>query len=294
MGLFVDILMIGVATGAVYAIVALGYNLVFGVLNVFNFAHGAVMMIGSYGLLVSAYFITGDFWLSCVFGIALAVAVGLIVERIAVRPMQGNQWSTAVATIGCSIFLENLVSRLTQAKNQIFPRPFDVRYYTIYGDAEVSNIQLLLVVASLALMAAMVVFLQRTRLGKAIRVIAQSPDIGRCVGIDVQRVVVATFCIGAGLGGAAGILNASTYASTYPYIGGYLGLKGIVVLIVAGVGNMRGALVIGLLLGIFEAFAVGYGGSTYRDFVAYLGLLLVLLLRPSGLFGEEGRTGKEI
>lgn len=294
MGLFIDILMIGIATGAVYAIAALGYNLIFGVLNVFNFAHGATMMIGCYGALFSMFYVTENFWLACIVGLGTAMAIGMLIERLAVRPMRGNQWSVAVATIGCSILLENLVSRVTMAKNQTFPRPFEIRYYPLFGDAEISNMQILLVGVSLALMAGMVLFLQRTRLGKAVRVIAQSPDIARCVGIRLERVVVLTFALSAALGGAGGILNAAAYASTYPFIGGYLGLKGIVVLIVAGVGNMRGALAAGFLLGILEAFAVGYGGSTWRDFVAYVGLLGVLLVRPHGLFGEEGRVEREV
>jgi branched-chain amino acid transport system permease protein len=286
----VEQLVNGLATGANYAIIAIGYNLIFGVLNVFNFAHGAVLMVGTYGVLLVVQGMGGGFVAGVAAGLLVAAATGFLLERLAVRPLGGNQWAVAVSTIGAAIFIENFVRRLTHARPEVFPRPFELRYLALPGGADVSTLQIALVVISIGLMLAMVAFLHRTRLGTAIRVIAQSPELARCVGIDVGRVVTLTFVLASLLGGAAGILNGLAYGSTYPYIGSYLGLKGFVVLIVAGVGNMRGALVIGLALGIAESMAVGFLGSTYRDFVAYGGLVLVLLARPSGLFGEEVRV----
>ena len=290
MSQLVEQLINGLAAGANYAIIAIAYNLVFGVLNVFNFAHGATMMIGTYGVLLVVQGMGGGFTLAVVVGLLIAGTTGFLIERLVVRPVGGNQWAVAVSTIGAAIFIENLVRRLTHARPEVFPRPFELHYLSLPGGADVSTLQIALVVVSVGLMLGMVALLQRTRLGKAIRVIAQSPELGRCLGIDVARVVTLTFVVASLLGGAAGILNGLAYGSTYPYIGSYLGLKGFVVLIVAGVGNMRGALVIGLALGIAESLAVGFVGSTYRDFVAYGGLVLVLLFRPSGLFGEEVRV----
>ena len=293
-GYYVEQIVIGFATGAIYAIVAIGFNLIFGVMNVLNMAHGATMMVGAFGVLLLFYLGIENFWLGAGFGLILALVTGLLVERLAVRPLKGNWWNTKVATIGAAFFLENLVTRLTEGRPQPYPRPFEIRYYAIVGEVEVSNIQIFLALFSLGLMLAMVYFLRKTVPGKAIRVVAQSPDIARGVGINVQQVTVAAFAVSAILAGFAGILNAVTFGSTYPFVGQFLGLKGIVVLIVAGIGNMRGCLVIGLALGILESLAVGVGGSTYRDFIAYGGMVLILLFRPFGLFGEEGRTGKEI
>ena len=292
-GLYFEAFVIGIATGAVYAIVAMGFNLVFGVLNVFNFAFGAVMMVATYGALLIFRFVTDSFWLSCLFGLAVATAVGLVVERVAVRPLKGNQWTTAVATVGAAFFLENLIAFVTRPTPQDFPRPIEsVTFYEIVARIEISNLQIVLVLLSVGLMLAVVGFLRFTSLGISIRVVGQSPDIAKSVGIDVQRVVVWTFAISSAIGGAAGIINSVAYSSTYPYVGTFLGLKGIVILIVAGVGNMRGALAVGLVLGLLESYAVILGDPNYRDIVAYGGLVLILAFRPGGLFGEIGRASR--
>ena len=294
LGFYVELVAIGVATGAIYAIVAIGFNLIFGVMNILNMAHGATMMVGTFGLLLVFHLGVENFWLGAAVGIVIAIITGLLVERLAVRPLKGNWWNTKVATIGAAFFLENLVTRITEGRPQPFPRPFPTHYYEIVAGIEISNVQIFLAVLSVGVMLAMVFFLRRTRLGKAVRVVAQSPDIAQCVGIDVQRITVIAFALSATLAGVAGILNAVTFGSTYPFVGQFLGLKGIVVLIVAGIGNMRGCLLIGLALGILESMSVGLGGSTYRDFIAYAGMVAILVVKPSGLFGEEGRTAKEI
>ncbi len=286
--------LIGISTGAIYAIIAIGYNLVFGVMNVLNLTHGAIMMVGSFGVLLLYHFGVHDFWLAAAFGVALALATGLLVERLVVRPLKGNWWNTKVATLGAAIFLENLVTRITEGRPMPFPRPFQATYYPIVGTLEVSNVQIFLIVCSLGVMGGMMWFLRGTSPGKAIRVVAQSPDLAQCVGINVQRVMVMGFALSAVLAGVAGILNAVTFGSTYPFVGQLLGLKGLVILIVAGIGNVRGCLVVALVLGVLESFAVVAGGSAVRDLVAYAGMVVVLLVRPFGLFGEEGRTGKEI
>jgi branched-chain amino acid transport system permease protein len=293
-GYIFEQVVIGIATGAIYAIIAIGYNLVFGVMNVLNLSHGAVMMVGSFGVLLLYYLGIADFWLAAAFGVLLALVTGLLVERIAVRPLKGNWWNTKVATLGAAMFLENFVTRITEGRPEPYPRPFKATYYTIADGLDISNVQIFLVVCSLGLMLAMVFFLRRTTPGKAIRVVAQSPDLAQCVGIDVQRVMVIGFGLSAALAGIAGILNAVTFGSTYPFVGQMLGLKGLVILIVAGIGNVQGCLIVSLVLGILESFAVVTGGSAYRDLVAYAGMVLILLVRPRGLFGEEGRIGKEI
>src|SRR5262245_23833165 len=294
MAYYAEILAIGIATGAIYAIVSVGFNLIFGVLNVLNMAYGATTMVGAFGLLLLFYLGVENFWLALGVGVLVALVTGLAIERFAVRPLGGNWWNTKVATLGVAFFLENLVTRLTEGRPQPFPRPVEPAYYQLLGDVEVSNVQVFLIVFSVGVMLLLVFFLRATSAGKAVRVVAQSPDIARCVGIDVQRVTVLAFAISSAIGGVAGILNAVTFGSVYPFVGQFLGLKGIVVLIVAGIGNMRGCFIVGLVLGVLESLAVGLGGSTYRDFVAYAGMVLILLVRPLGLFGEEGRTGKEI
>lgn len=287
-------LAIGLSTGAVYAVVALGFNLIFGILNVLNLAYGATMMVGAYGLLLGLYIGIGNFWLAAAFGVLLAVLTGLLVERVAVRPLGANWWNIKVATIGFAMFLENFVTRLTDGRQQPFPRPFEIEYYSVLDLFEIANIQLLLFALALGLMVGMLLFLRYTKLGNAIRVTAQSPDLAQCLGIDVKRVTIATFAVSGVLAGFGGILNATTFSSVYPFVGQALGLKAIVILIVAGLGNTRGCLVVGMMLGILESLAVGLGGSTYRDLIAYGGMVIVLILWPHGLFGEVGRVGRVV
>ena len=289
-----ELVLIGISTGALYAVVAIGFNLVFGTMNILNLAHGAVLMIGTYGLLLVYYLGLDNFWLAAVAGILIAVATGLLIERLAVRPLRGHWWNTKVATLGAAVFLENLVQVLTNGHAQNVPRPFEPTYFPVFADIEISDFQILLIVLSVGVMSGTAYFLTETRWGRAIRVLAQSPDIAKCVGIDTDRIAVLGFAVSGGLAGLAGILNAATYGSTYPFVGTLLGLKGIVVLIVAGIGNMRGALFVGLMLGIVETLAVGLGGSTYRDAVAYFAMVAALLARPHGLFGEQGRVVREV
>lgn len=287
-------LAIGISTGAIYAIAALGFNLIFGILNVLNLAYGATMMVAAFGVLLVFYLGVENFWLASAVGILLAVIVGLVVERVAVRPLGGNWWNVKVATIGFALFLENFVTRVTDGRPQPFPRPFEVEYHSILGLFDLANTQILVMILALGLMAAMMLFLRYTNLGNAIRVTAQSPDIAQCLGIDVKRVTIATFALSGILAGFAGILNSAAFGSVYPFVGQVLGMKAIVILIVAGLGNTRGCLVIGMVLGILESLAVGLGGSTYRDLVAYSGMVLILLFRPHGLFGEVGRVGRVV
>ena len=286
--------LVGASTGAIYAIVAMGFNLVFGTMNVLNLAHGATMMIGSYGLLLAYYLGLQNFWLAAIVGIALAMVTGLLVERLTVRPLRGNWWNTKVATLGAALFLENLVTVITEGHPKNVPRPFEPTYYALIGELEVSDTQVVLICLSVGVMLGMVLFLRWTGPGKAIRVVAQSPDIANCIGIDVNRIIVLGFAVSGSLAGVAGILNAMTFGSTFPFVGVALGLKGIVVLIVAGIGNMRGCLYVGVILGVIETMAVGLGGSTYRDLIAYAAMVMILLIRPHGLFGEEGRITREV
>ncbi|MBM3505020.1 MAG: branched-chain amino acid ABC transporter permease [Alphaproteobacteria bacterium] len=290
----VEQLFIGISTGAIYAIVAIGFNLVFGTMNVLNLAHGATMMLGSYGLLLAYYLGLDNFWLAAVAGIGLAIITGLTIERVAVRPLRGHWWNTKVATLGVGLFLENLVALITAGFPKNVPRPFNPTYHELFAGIEISDVQVMLILISISVMLGMVAFLRRTPAGKAIRVLAQSPDLARSVGINVDRVTLIGFGVSGMLAGVAGILNAMTYGSTYPFVGVTLGLKGIVVLIVAGIGNMRGCLYVGLALGIAETMAIGLGGSHYRDLIAYLSMVLILLVRPHGLFGEEGRVEREV
>jgi branched-chain amino acid transport system permease protein len=296
MGLFLQQLINGLTIGCLYALVALGYNLIVGVLNVLSFAHGAVIMIGSYGTLFGLMVLHLDYYSAIAFGILAATLVGLAVERVAVRPIKVSrgrdlQWGVIVATIGATIFIENAVRRVTTGRPEPFPVPFSPVYVYLPWGARVSSLQLIVMAAAFLLAGALFAIVYWTKLGRAIRAVAQSPRVASSVGINTTRVSVVTFGIASALGGAVGILYSIYYGAAYVFMGStILGLKGLVVMNVAGIGNVPGCLVVGVMIGVLEVMVVGYVSSTLRDFIAYGCLVLILLIRPEGLFGERGRV----
>jgi len=297
---FVKQLLNGVTIGSMYALVAIGYNLIFGVLNVLSFAQGALIMLGAYGVLFALRDLGLSYSFAIVFGIAVAMLAGLLVERVSVRPIKVRrgkdlQWGVIIATIGMVLFLEGIVFRYTSGKPESFPAPFEPHVFVLPLGVLLSSLQFSLFSILLALVAALVFLLYRTKLGLAIRAIAQSTRFAHSVGINTQRVVVITFALASALGGAVGILYSVYYGAVYVFMGSaILGLKGLLVIIIAGVGNIPGCLIAGMILGMLEVMAVGYISSAFRDFVAYGALILILLFKPSGIFGERGKVEYEV
>ena len=288
---FLQQLVNGLTIGSVYALIALGYNLIFGVLNVLSFAHGALVMVGSYSMFFLLTLVGVNFYLAILAGIACATMMGLVVERIAVRPiLPRSEWGVIVATIGAGLFIQFMVRRFTSGRPESFPVPFEPTYYTLWWGIQVSDMQFLLMMSGLALMILLVLLVYRTKFGFAMRAVAQSPDIASTLGINRFRIGILTFAIASAVAGASGILYSIHYNVTDVFMGVTLGLKGMVIVIVAGVGNLPGCLVVGLLLATIEVMVVGYWQSTLRDFVGYAALVLILLVRPGGLFGEHGRA----
>lgn len=293
---FVKQIVNGITIGSLYALVAMGYNLIFGVLSVLSFAQGAIIMIGAYAMIFAISVLSLSYPLAIAFGVLTAGATGLMVERVSVRPIKVRrgkdmQWGVIIATIGMVIFLEALVRRFTSGRPESFPVPFETVYFQLPLDVRITSLQLILMTASLALLAVLMLLIYRTKYGQAVRAIAQSQRFAHCVGIDTQRITVLTFGLASAIGGATGILYSIHYKAVYVYMGStVLGLKGLVVIIVAGVGNLPGCVAMGLVLGILEVMSVGYISSSYRDFIAYGILLIMLFVRPSGLFGERGKV----
>ena len=288
-GTFLQQVVNGLTIGSIYALIALGYNLIFGVLNVLSFAHGALVMLGAYAMLFGLLVLNLGYAGSVLFGILGATVAGLAVERCTVRPVK-SEWGVAVATIGAALFIQYSIRRVTLGRPEPFPVPFEPIYFQLSDVARISLLQLVLMGASILLTLALLWFIYRTKLGFAIRAVAQSPQIASTLGINIRQVGVRTFAIASAVAGAVGILHSIYYQSVWVFIGITLGLKGMVVIIVAGVGNILGCVVVGIMLGILEVMSVGYLWSELRDLVAYSALLLVLFVRPGGLFGEHAKV----
>ncbi|MBM4046535.1 MAG: branched-chain amino acid ABC transporter permease [Planctomycetes bacterium] len=289
-----QLLVIGISLGSIYALIALGYTLVYGVLRLINFAHGDVMMVGAY----IGYFIAKCpaveqspvvARLLVVFLGAMAgcAALGVVIERFAYRPLRNQPRLTALITaIGVSLFLEyggQLV--LGATPRQDIPQLVPPRTVAAFGGVEISSTQVLVLAVSLALMALLELFVMKTKTGKAMRAISFDHTAAALVGVNTDRVIAFTFALGSALAAAAGVMMTMSYPKVDPIMGLIPGIKAFVAAVLGGIGNIRGAMLGGILLGVLESL-VGYFWSGCRDGVAFAVLILILLFRPSGLLGK--------
>jgi branched-chain amino acid transport system permease protein len=286
--MFFQQLINGLTTGSAYALIALGYTMIYGILGLINFAQGEIYMCGAFvGVLLLA---TGqvNFLTAFAAGMAASALLGVVLERVAFRPLRGaHPLVPLISAIGASIFLQSLALLLFGPSNRPFPVQFEFRTIEVAG-MPVSTIQGAILLSALGFMALLVLFVRCTRYGKAIQACALDRDTARLMGINVDRMVALTFFIGSALSGAAGILMAIYYNATYPRMGLLPGLKAFSAAILGGVGNIPGAILGGLLLGVAESLGAAYISSGYKDATAFVILILVLLLRPQGILKGRG------
>lgn len=286
----------GLAVGGIYALIALGYTMVYGVLKLINFAHGDLFTYGAYlGLtLVSMFAIHGH--VGPMLGLAILVILvmgavallGAAVERTAYKPLRESpRLSAVVSALGASIFLQNSLMLIYGARFLVFPQDivpdFPVKLFGIY----VPVVRIFTLVISVVMMISLYLFIQRTRIGTAIRAAAIDQGAARLMGINVDRVILMVFLVGPALGGAAGLLVAIQYGQIYFTMGWSYGLKAFTAAVLGGIGNIPGAMVGGLLLGVIESLASAYISTSWKDAIAFCVLILVLIVRPTGLLGER-------
>jgi branched-chain amino acid transport system permease protein len=302
MDIFLQQVVNGLTLGAVYAVVALGYTMVYGIIQLINFAHGEVVMVGA----LVAYSVLGALAggplppLAAVLAAAccaipVCMGLGYAMERLAYRPLRGApRLAPLITAIGISLILQHLAMLVWSRNNLAYPQLVRTESYAFAG-AEITNVQLAILGLSIAMMAGLAFVVYRTRLGRAMRAVAQNAQVARLMGVDVDRVVAATFVIGAALAAVAGVMVGSYYGIAHYTMGSLLGLKAFSAAVLGGIGNIPGAMLGGLLLGVVEALGAGYigdltgnlFGSNYQDVFAFLVLIAVLVLRPSGLLGER-------
>jgi branched-chain amino acid transport system permease protein len=283
--------------GAIYALIALGYTLVYGILAMINFAHSEVLMLGSFCALgfataAPAAFGSGGLGLAGMFAAAM-LGAGLLnaaIERLAYRPLRHvSRLAPLIAAIGVSIILQNAVFLGVSTQSLSFPQPIAIRSIPLGGGAAVSTLQLVILGAALGLMALLHFFVEKTSVGKAMRACADDLSTAGLMGIDADVVIGLTFFVGGALGGAAGVLYGMNYGSIKYSLGFLPGAKAFTAAVLGGIGNIRGAVLGGFILGFLEVLASGYvpNGAEWRDVVAFTVLIVVLLFRPSGLLGEK-------
>jgi branched-chain amino acid transport system permease protein len=286
---FLQQLINGLQLGFVYALIALGYTMVYGIVRLINFAHGDVFMIGAY----LGFFALASWGLPFPVAILVAMvgcaALGVFIERVAYKPLRSAPRISALITaMGVSLFIENFTNLnfMFGPAPRAFPRPFEVRTFGL-GGVEVTNIQLLVFGVALALMIGLSLFVARTRTGRAMRAVSQDRDTARLMGINVDTVISITFGIGSALAGAGGVLYGVAYPQIQPLMGIMPGLKAFVAAVLGGIGVIPGAMLGSVIMGVVETFTSAYISSTLRDAVAFGILILVLLVRPTGLLGKS-------
>jgi branched-chain amino acid transport system permease protein len=323
MDIFLQQVINGVTLGSVYAIVALGYTMVYGIIQLINFAHGEVVMIGAMiAFTVITALAAGGMpplvvvLLGTAAAIPVCMAVGYAMERLAYRPLRrAPRLAPLITAIGVSIILQHLAMLVFSRNVLAFPQIIQTTTYSLYG-AAVTSVQLAIIAVCVSMMGALALLVYRTRLGTAMRATAQNQQVAGLMGIDVNRVIAFTFVIGAALGAVAGVLYGTYYGIAQYTMGSLLGLKAFSAAVLGGIGNVPGAMLGGVLLGVVEALGAGYigdftdlctygwlagllashcangghfilAGSNYQDVFAFLVLILVLVLRPQGLLGER-------
>jgi len=274
--------------GCVYALFALGFTLIFGVLGVVNLSQGAVFMLGAYAALTAITRLHAPLWLAIAFAFAFSGLVGLLIDRLVLKPLRARNAPhliPMIATIGLGLAMNSLVQGLFGAENQRFPSEVLPQQSLQVAGVSVTVLELGIILVSFVLMTVLMLTLQKTQLGRALRAIAESPKAARLLGINVDGLFMLTSFVAAGLGGIAGVLIGLYSNALFPLMGQPMLHKGIAVIILGGMGDIRGAMFAGLFLGFAEVLSVAYIGSDMRDAVAFGLLFLVLLVRPKGLFG---------
>ena len=292
----------GLVLGSIYALVALGYTMVYGIMGLINFAHGEVVMIGAMVALSTIKLLLNSglpIFIVIVIGLVAAVVVcmlvGYTIERVAYRPLRrAPKLAPLITAIGISIILQNIAMLIWGRSYHSFPPVFPATQYEVFG-ATVTALQVAIVVIAGLMMAGLMILIDRTRLGRAMRATSENPPIAQLMGVNINQIISFTFVVGSALAAVAGLMVSANYSIAHYYMGAMLGMKAFTAAVLGGIGNLPGAMLGGVLLGLIESLGAGYigdltggvFGSNYQDVFAFLVLICVLVFRPSGLIGEK-------
>jgi branched-chain amino acid transport system permease protein len=286
----------GLAIGMSYALIAIGYSMVYGILKFINFGHGAVYMVGTYVAFFSWLFLLKylplwpAFILALLFAMASAALFGVLMEKVAYKPIRGrSRLTTFMSSLGVSFFITYGMEFLVGAEPRPAPALFEGVRFNI-GGATITGMQIFMMVVMVAAVLVLQWFVKFTRMGKSIRACSEDVGAAYLMGVNLDHAISATFAIGSGLAAMAGILIGIYYSAVYPTMGWVAGLKGFVAAVTGGIGSIPGAMLGGLLLGMAENLGAGFLASSYRDAIAFIVLIVVMLFRPMGIIPREQRS----
>ena len=287
---FIQQLVNGISLGSIYALIALGYTMVYGIVKLINFAHGDVFMVGAFIGFYSITILGLGFFPALLISMAACALFGVLIERIAYKPLRNATRIAALITaIGVSLFIEYGTIYIRGAQPEAYPDGIvPLKSLEIFG-VKISGQSILILAVSVFLMIVLQFIVHKTKIGKAMRAVSHDMDAAKLMGINVNNTISATFAIGSALAGAAGVVFGMYYTKIEPLMGIIPGLKAFVAAVLGGIGIIPGAMAGGLLLGVIEALVSATGGSLWRDAVAFIVLILILIFRPAGLFGKNVR-----
>ena len=287
--MFLQQLVNGITIGSMYALVAIGYSMIFSVLRLINFSNGSMYMLGGYVTLMLYLRFQGKFMLALICGLLIVGLVGYSIDCFALRPLRkkkSTRMASLMSTFGIGIFIDNAVQLLFGSETKQFPNVLDFGSFQL-GNAVISWTQVIIFVICAVLMALLSLVVYRTKIGRAMRSTAENVDAARLMGVDVKRVISATFIVSAVLATVAGVLVSMYYKTVDLNMSAQVGMKTFAAAVLGGVGVLPGAMVGGLLIGVLESLGASYISSGYRDAYAFIIMILVLLLKPNGLLGKQ-------
>lgn len=291
-----QLLLNGLVVGCIYGLIALGYTMVYGIMGLINFAHGEVVMIGAMVTIsiLHAFAAVGlnlpgvaTLLLALLCAIPICMALGFAIEYVAYRPLRNApRLAPLITAIGMSIVLQQVAAIIWGTHNIPFPSLLERVPIHIFG-AVTSQIQLMIIVVCLLMMGLLLLMVNRTKIGRAMRATSQKPDVARLMGVNINSIISLTFMLGSGLGAIAGVMMATNYGQINYTSGFLIGLKAFCAAVLGGIGNLGGAVLGGILMGVSEALFTGIAGSQWQDVFSFFVLIAVLIFRPSGLLGEK-------
>lgn len=285
---FLQQLVNGLSLGSIYALIALGYTMVYGIIKLINFAHGDIYMLGAFTAFYATTVFHLNFFLALIVAMVLCGVLGVLIERIAYKPLRHATRITALITaMGVSYILEYTTQYFAGSEVKTFPE--DVLNNAVFqiGGIQISQQQIYIIAVTLILMLALTYIIGRTRMGRAMRAVSVDEKAAELMGISVDRTISFTFLLGSVLAGAAGVLVGVYYNSINPLMGMVPGLKAFIAAVFGGIGIIPGAMIGGFAIGIAETMVVAYGSSLYRDAIVYVILILILIIKPAGLLGKN-------
>lgn len=288
MTLFLTYLINGLSLGSVYAIIALGYTMVYGIAKMLNFAHGDVIMVGAY----VCFFMLTKFNIPIIISIFIAIVVclilGIIIEKLAYKPLRSaSSLSVLITAIGVSYLLQNSAQLLWTSNNRIFPNVFAGSISLFNGKFSITYLSIITICTCLVIMLVLTWFIKNTKLGLAMRACSENKDASKLMGINVDKTISLTFAIGSGLAAIASFLFAAQYPSVTPTLGSMPGIKAFTAAVFGGIGSIPGAFLGGLILGLLETFSNAYISTQLSDIIVFACLIVVLLIKPTGLLGKK-------